>query len=872
MSQSILLKRCSYLITESSRLSLSIYRDISMEEHPEYKKLVSIFAQNRGNSSQPLKINDSGLTDANDPAELQRFIDLIRDMFKNEKMTKFEDYSESCATYSNYFYDVDPVYDSIILKEFLIGDNVNEKLLRTKNHIFLRYILSETLTVRSASEFILQSDHIVDVALKFKNILSACRLLPLKYQNAIYSRIGNLYMRSAAVAKINGQNLPKLVSFVIPLFDLDEFSVSGGKTEKEQETEEEAKYCEIVSTLLNTILDSAILLVADRILLSELLNEVWKVNEVKISWELFARCLLSKAVLNYKRKFKFFPVDEMTLKEVETAVSKRSSIGDLAISLLAIYCHKLDEKNFMVVLKIITEISQGPSRKGLVKLKVFVTRVLEVLPKEKWTDATLPYVRLIQKNNTGKSCATDLLLAAYKSLSLKKPYQKIFCADLLRGIRKDAQSWIEILLEFLDCKILRVNRSDFLAFYGPVKKLAENPDKRDGGKLAESVFTAFAKILVVTNIDCSDDWELFLREDWNFQNSTISAILQKIKFLPSNENVIAQLLIAMTNSGLQNSRTIATMIRIFERSTEPATLAATYLDSVLHIVESPPREFWAFVLFIAERVRTQDIHEKILAMTVEASKSNSFFTDINTARLITFIAERKLWSEEYFLRISKHIREEAKCRISGLHKHKCYYIHASIISALNPVYPYLGAILVQAAVLIQNKRRRLSANLQMSCLLETFKKVLDLAHINTGDPYHFQYKLVLIDFLKAFEEEAYFGELREYLIDKFLKSEKENTTLNYCARIYIISQVKHCYETPKHFRSLLLNTKDWFSNDPMNHYLLQKEHHDVLLETRNLFIKGTLDSELALFAASLLFIMETEPDLSVVFIFTQLAK
>jgi hypothetical protein len=182
-----------------------------------------------------------------------------------------------------YFNAVEASYDSVVLKELIMCGDFEVRYTKFQNHLFLRYILSEVLTIKSASELILQTSATIKLSLLFKNILLCCRLLPLEYQNTIYGSIGKLYTQATSIASLHNQRLPELTTFLPCLFELDSLSLSGGISS----ANDESLYSETIAHFLNAIIASSLFLFSNEKFLGTLLPAVWKICATKISWGAF---------------------------------------------------------------------------------------------------------------------------------------------------------------------------------------------------------------------------------------------------------------------------------------------------------------------------------------------------------------------------------------------------------------------------------------------------------------------------------------------------------------------------------------------------------------------------------------------------------
>jgi hypothetical protein len=122
-----------------------------------------------------------------------------------------------------------------------------------------------------------------------------------------------------------------------------------------------------------------------------------------------------------------------------------------------------------------------------------------------------------------------------------------------------------------------------------------------------------------------------------------------INFLPSDDDSISQLLLGMLNDGLQNASSVSWLLRLFESSKNPTSLALKVLDAIETQVVKNGRyseDSGAFLLFLAEKEQSAVVHERIISLVATLSKQSNFTFNWSLAKVVVFLTEKNLCTSE----------------------------------------------------------------------------------------------------------------------------------------------------------------------------------------------------------------------------------
>jgi hypothetical protein len=254
----------------------------------------------------------------------------------------------------------------------------------------------------------------------------------------------------------------------------------------------------------------------------------------------------------------------------------------------------------------------------------------------------------------------------------------------------------------------------------------------------------------------------------------------------------------------------------------------------------------------------------------------SYILDIYTfsyslTRLIVMISSMRLCTSENYIRSCISILNIAELVFSACtNKAVSFHFTVSVILEFNPSFQIGHSIYSLGAWLIFKHKKQPLTAVQVSCLKRTFKQIIDYtAQYTTFIAY--EPALIMLDLIKEFDEEPYFDEMRNYVIQKCLP------LLKFCAVFGVVAEISHCQKNsikiPSELRKFLLNVKLWYSSNESTLYLMRQEHQAVLLQVQRYFNSGPLLTDLVVFSSSCYFIETSqESPFFSVHIFTQLAK
>jgi hypothetical protein len=790
----------------------------------------------------------------------EKLIEVIRGNMNGE-ITGF-----SASQKKSLLSSVEKNYHSLLLKEFLQGENfVSKRLKKIHNDDFLRSLFTEVMTARNVFEVFLYSTPAEDFSEAFANVLFASRLLPLDEHKEFSSNIGDLYIRIGKIAKIHGQPCPKIEFFFPFLFDFTASPVSYATQISPQE--HEAKFLETILTISPLILTSTITLLDNINSVTGFVHLMRGACASKLSWEEFVRAIVMKSFNNYKCCFPASEIIKELSEKVQAFSCKESNPEYLSVLLYAFDARKLKGPNFLTALKIFVAASKQKSSDSI-GLKSLLSLILQNITGNMWTHDMLPYIRIIERNLQD----AEVLIAFYDGLSKHSGYKEMYCPDIRKGLKSsNCKIWTEILHRFLASQNLGIPRSAFRGYYAPLKALLLTRHPMLEMKFYKTALYNLSEILVLTGIECrSDDWNLFVKSE-PYVDSKICSKLAKVKFPPRDEESILQvLLLLMKKNGFENSQTVGGLMRIFESSKNSSTLALDLIEQLknLSIFDYCEPEYWTFLMFIAEKVPTIEVHEGIFSLIAMKYVKNKFFSSYNLAKLIVFVSQRNLCSTQSYKKNHQFILERAKYESTGDDSPATYAI-ATVIAALDTNYrPGTKAPFLAGACLVQHHSIRPKD--YDSKLNKHFLDTVDVVKKAREDDRH---SLILIDFIDTFEDVPYFGELLNYAV--FHAADKSKYHLGFVPRC-MLSEANQCLkkntEIPEKVRTYLLDVNHWYRLKDSMMLLLKQELRKMLTETQKLFALGNLDTALVSFASALFFLETGDEQVCSLTIFTQLAN
>jgi hypothetical protein len=206
--------------------------------------------------------------------------------------------------------------------------------------------------------------------------------------------------------------------------------------------------------------------------------------------------------------------------------------------------------------------------------------------------------------------------------------------------------------------------------------------------------------------------------------------------------------------GLGNLKSLTFLIRLFEKSGDRKTVAMRILSLLLERqkkgFEYGEQELWSFLIVIAEQVPVAEVHEQIMSFILKKLDKSMYMFSYSLTRLILLISKMRLCSSELYNRNCNSIVSVAT---NCPHEPEKFYFLVSVILEFNPTFQIGHSIYSIGALLIfQHKKQPFFTPDQVSCLVETFKKiVVDFTTKNSSS-------LIILDFIKEFGQEPYFNE------------------------------------------------------------------------------------------------------------------
>jgi hypothetical protein len=838
----------------------------------KFKLLTSKFSESAGldessDSDSSMECTDSLFGDICGLNALDQLIELVRMMLSN-KDSEFLPDEKQVDEWLSIFGPIEENYQACLLKEFLICENFTERLTKIQNHIFLKYVFSEVLRVKNIYEVFLKTNATDDLSEIFQNVLIACRVIPVEYQKKIYANIDEIYIRAEKIAKIHGQPWPTMESFLPRMFDFASVPISFVA----EKTTEEHRACfwTTISSLSHVIVKSVISFLSDLESLNRVLQLIWGISKSEVSWKEFSKPFLTKMVKPFERRDRKIAHD---IKNIQSFIHEESNIGYFSTLIYALNVKEFKERSFLGILKVFTNFFKGISSNAC-KLKVLMTQLLTNAPWDLWTAQTLPYVRLIQKNCI-VGCK-NVLHAYYVGINSQNGYREIYSPDIVKGLKVDGMLWLDVVDRFLSTTKLSIPRSALSSFYAPLKVIVANADTTE--YRFRELLKTFCKVVSLSGVDCTEDWDLFLRDEKILKDSNeIIDLMMDIKYPPTNEDVIAKLLRVAIHKGLKNSKTVSGLMRIFERSRTPSIQAMAIFKELEALNYSlwKTAELWTFVLFIAEKEQATVVHEAALTLLVNKATHGTFQVDLSVLKLVAFLRERNLISKKVLSESSDtlSIRAQRLIQHSSDSDGDSYWA-ASLLSASDPSYVSRKKSnrFLTLGLLFQKHRQNLPLDSdQINQLTEVFKNIVQ-SRIPTH-PRDDKYALILVNVIKEFNDEPYFAELRKFVIKQ---STHSSEIYHGFAPRYILYEASHYAKEPtgipNELRKSLLDVDKWYTPHEQTLFLMHKELREVLSQTIKLFGTGKLDSDLVRFTACLYFLDFSEDQYFPFPILTQIAK
>jgi hypothetical protein len=839
---------------------------------PDYQKLVSNFEEDECFQESESEQGSQKISDVDGLEKTRHLIEVIRDMLLNDEMADFEDYKNECSKYLSYLKASEEENKALIRRELIVCDDFTLRLIKIQKHVFLRYVVSKLLTIEAVSQIIEQTKAADDLCLIIRNLLLCCRILPPSCQERNYRGIGKL-LEKIEVMKVHGKNVMNIEDFFPCLFDFDIVPVSY-KIVSDEKVHRKL-FSKTMKGFSDVIFESLVPWVNRMAPMKELLSKICDLCGSKKStkrWSRFAEKILSDVVEKYIEDGPSSISRE--LKDVKKFIFEKSKIEYLCVLILALNAHNLKENMFLTVLKVLSQSYKDKSTQGI-KLNLLLSLILKDIPLQFRTIETLPYVRLIQMNSPkiGKKVFRAVYDAFYEQ---REAYKRIYCPDICKGLRNDPEFWIGTLYYFISNESFDPpSGSDALSLYAPVRRILIESDETEDPDKAAWKYIVFARILLYTQKDCTNEWEIVLKNEKVLDNTELSRILTELKPVPVDLGLLERLLHALIFSGYKNSKRLSSLVRVYEKCGPSEQLALNLINSLRDVLYSSvyTREFWTFVLIIAETVQTTQVHERIIAFMAKYAKHGDLTCTFSFLKLIKLVSKANLCRSDIYIQNRQKILEIVRGSFNPYFGNReNEFVELSIILAILPEYKLYAhsSSLSSASFLLSQQQSENLNKTQIEEIKNTFNAIVDL------NQHHCT--LILLEFIEVFGRETFFADLRAYLIS--IARVRPHSPLSACAPRYILQEILNCrslnQEIPRKIKSFLLNVENWYSNDEYTLYWVKREHLAVLKETQKLFFYASLDTDLINFAVELYFLDsahdKSESDGFSVHVLAQLAK
>jgi hypothetical protein len=503
-----------------------------------------------------------------------------------------------------------------------------------------------------------------------------------------------------------------------------------------------------------------------------------------------------------------------------------------------------------------------------------------------WAKAQLLYLLrffsflMVASEASGRQRATPKksdngLLAKYQQYK-GIPFKDEYSEEILTGFTDNPESWVSVLNDFRPPPKTRLA---FDLFYQPLKNFLQNTESEE---LLQCAAEVFANILQIKRHVTEEDWDL-LKKAKILNDATVKLLLDTPTLNMSGETLTG---FALKLLRLNETDGYTVMIRFMEISKDPEEFASDFfilLDEnyVENLFEkSSETGLFNFLIILAEKAKTAEIHEKLLYLLIALFKyyrrTLEFCIDIDSVslrHLISVLIDSKLLppdSIEY-----------------GCPQLLCYVAHEAVNSMPYPVNQFQLSLLLwdnypkyefernprnmqpchwtfyDAAYWIRLHRKDPEkSHLLSSSFLSTIKRIIanDSIWSSFESP---NYSLCMIELIQEFQAEEYFDPIREELLRRVLG-------LNYGTPVFgpslvLLEAMKFVEKNeviPKKIRNYLLNVDRVDQNVADIQHLIwyRREKQRIIEGTSKLFINTgeSVDSMVSKFAASLYFLKSNE--------------
>jgi hypothetical protein len=796
---------------------------------------------------------------------LEELLEVIRHILAGKQTAKTFIYLR------DLFEKLDQNFYACILREFIHCTNIVEQAMKIQKHIFLRSVLSKVFDANTVSELLIHCSTQADARMILETAFVLCRLLPPHFQKDFLRKSGQLYLiADRIVSKESNHVLPKIEYFFQFIFDFNKAPVSyclSAQIEKEHES----AFMETMWYLIPLILESTILSIESIDSVRKCLELTWINLKHKKSWIAFLRAVVSRVCKRNGSRYGSTTTNKKCLILFDWLIERKDCDNRmLCFTVYMMFIERVNKTNLQRVLKICLSAFKDHSEE-VKKIQEVLSRVLDNVDSDFWTDESLGLLRLIDRNKC-KGCK-DILFACYSKLKYSE-YKDLYFPDIARGLRNNAKKWIDILSYFLSKENTSIIRRVYSAYYPILKDLLGTETRIHG-----TVFTTFCEILKLSGRNVSaTDWKILGKYCDLISTEDIESLLNSPE-LPLSEASIEKLTLRLFADGFFRA---SSLTRLFGKSSQPTALGWKIAKACLNVKYDLNQAQWFALLHVAEVTKSDEIHENLCDIL---HKSRDFaetdIIDLCALKLCLLVVER----EKSIKKHSKVIQHLIECD---------FYDSLDYFQATN---------FYQASILLAAGGDPKSKNLFVSSEESCFQSAAYWRHLHKTEPrkvkiaefkksfisivdyifgnFTFRNEIttssfVLIDLIQEFEDETYFDELRKYAIKLCLDDPERSHVF---APRYLLAEAVHCVKEKapisKKIRSFLFDVKRWFREYTSPSLLVQTEWLEILIGVQKFAMKSSFDSESVVFAATFYFVdtyNESKAEIFKEVILTQLAK
>jgi hypothetical protein len=264
----------------------------------------------------------------------------------------------------------------------------------------------------------------------------------------------------------------------------------------------------------------------------------------------------------------------------------------------------------------------------------------------------------------------------------------------------------------------------------------------------EQILTLFCKILIICSIDSNDDWAMIANYTKSLNSITLNLIYTGLKRIPCDEAVIEKLINASIKAKDLDYKSISGLFRLFNKSQQPLKLALTFLNQfkTFHLSGNfNGYMLWAFVVFIAEKVRYTEVHEILMGLLLENYEERYGAWDDNSNKIIWHITRDNICT-----RLSFRLHRNALFRhlSTKLEAFKCYsvreYFLGSAVVAIHPEYKERNSMFSESSYSLHKYMTQPPVLSQIPELVKAFRCLLNSNFSQSASKEMFAYTIIHI--------------------------------------------------------------------------------------------------------------------------------